>query len=107
MLYVELDCSQSEPQPTLYEPDDFKSLSLVVKGAGDDVPLDQALRHVGTIDDDGAHAWLLLQGLRSLAGRLVQDVDWTSRFDSMIEYAGSNGWVSEDGDAVRAHIERL
>ena len=92
-MYVELDCTRSEPQPTLCEPHDFKSLSLVVKGAGE-VPLDQALRHLGTIDSDGTHAWLLLQGLRSLAGTLVEDVDWTCRFDSMIEYAGSTAGLA-------------
>jgi hypothetical protein len=66
-----------------------------------------ALAGLGTVGDDGSHVWLGVDALRDAARATVPDVerhDWVERFDAMIAYAGSKGWLSADGQAVRAHL---
>lgn len=51
--------------------------------------------------DDTTHALLSIAALRTATGR-GHDPEWSRRFDAMVEYAQSRGWV--DGDSLRAHI---
>lgn len=63
---------------------------------------------VGTIDADGAHAWLAIDALKALAlGAVASDEhdDWSDGFDAMVAYAATKGWTSTDGLSVRAHLE--
>jgi hypothetical protein len=56
---------------------------------------------------DGAdHVWLDVAALRAAGQAKAGDPGWAERFDSMIDYARSKGWLDEAGTAVRAHIER-
>jgi hypothetical protein len=49
----------------------------------------------------GEYAWLDISWLRA-AG---PDTDaWLEKFDAMIEYARSKGWVDDSGARVRAHV---
>jgi hypothetical protein len=43
--------------------------------------------------------------LRRLAAGRVPD-GWDADFDAMLAHARTQGWLSEDGDTVRAHLER-
>jgi hypothetical protein len=54
---------------------------------------------------DGAHVMIPVATLRRLAAGRVPD-GWDADFDGMLAYARSKGWLSEDGNSVRAHLER-
>ncbi|WP_141005734.1 hypothetical protein [Nocardioides humi] len=53
----------------------------------------------------GDHVWLDIAALRDRAGA-EKGADWHEGYDAMVAYALSRGWVSPDGAAVRAHVER-
>jgi hypothetical protein len=54
---------------------------------------------------DGAHVMIPVATLRRLAAGRVPD-GWDADFDAMIAHARAQGWLSEDGGSVRAHLER-
>lgn len=87
----------------LAEPEDLKAFKLVATG-GSPADLPAAISAVGKIDDDG-YAWVEVAALRELAADLADDAKWNEEFDAMVSYAGSKGWVSDDGGSVRAHCE--
>lgn len=83
-------------ETTLVDVHDLKCLHVDV--VGDSRELDDW----GTLDPDGEHLWIEIATLRN-RGRLEGvSGDWEHRFDEMIAYANTNGWVSDD--RVRAHI---
>jgi hypothetical protein len=59
----------------------------------------------GELLQDGAHVMIPVATLRRLAAGRVPD-GWDADFDGMLAHARGKGWLSEDGDAVRAHLER-
>jgi flavin reductase (DIM6/NTAB) family NADH-FMN oxidoreductase RutF len=105
-VYVLVDLTQDPPVPQLRDPEDFTAFKLTARGKSDAPTLDAALGDLGHIDPAGEHAWLTLGGLRALAGELAASAAWSDDFEGMVRYAGSRGWLSAEGDAVRAHIER-
>ena len=54
---------------------------------------------------DGAHVMIPVETLRRLAAGRVPE-GWDADFEAMLEYARSKGWLNDEGDAVRAHLER-
>jgi hypothetical protein len=104
-MYVEVDLGQEPATPALQEPEDFKAFQLTTLGSGETGALDRALGGLGSVDEDGAHAWLKLDGVRVLAGDLADSASWSESFDGMVAYAASKGWLSPDGESIRAHIE--
>ncbi len=59
--------------------------------------------------DDGGHVWLDIPATRAAGAALVDGndhADFTSRFDGMVAYAASKGWVNEAGTHLRAHVEQ-
>lgn len=67
--------------------------------------IDNILREgaLGSVVD--THAYLDIEALRRRRVELGLIDD--DAYDGMIEYAAKKGWVSDDGGAVRAHIERV
>lgn len=59
----------------------------------------------GSFLADGAHIMVPVATLRRLAAGHVPET-WDADFDDMLAKAGSRGWLSEDGSAVRVHLER-
>lgn len=59
----------------------------------------------GELLPDGNHVLVPVETLRRLAAGKV-DEGWDQKFAGMLSYAESQGWMSEDGTAVRAHLER-
>ena len=59
----------------------------------------------GELLPDGAHVMVPVATLRRLAAGRVPE-GWDADFDKMLDYARGQGWLSEDGTAVRAHLER-
>jgi hypothetical protein len=104
-MFVDVNLAEQPPQPRLAQPSDFGSFKLVATGSTAPEALGDALGELGTVDGDGAHAWLTLAGVTSLAGDLAGDAGWSQNFSGMVAYAQSKGWLSPAGDAIRAHIE--
>jgi hypothetical protein len=89
-------------QVTLQEPDDFKRLHVEV------VALDSSefrtvveRQQLGRLAEDD-HLELRVGALISLAP--TRTADWDDGLSSMLRYAQSKGWMTDD-DHVRAHCE--
>lgn len=87
--------------PVLIEEDDFKRLSVVASNL---LP-PEAGKHLGSLGEaDGpGHVRLAVEELRKLGGFAAAD-ESNRRFDEMIAYARSKGWIDEH-NRVRAHVE--
>jgi hypothetical protein len=89
----------------LLEPDvmtDFRVEADAESGAFD---LDVALQAFGGGRYDGDHAWIRIDWIRAEASG-VAALDWHHHFDRMLEYAGTRGWLSDDGQQVRGHVDQ-
>ncbi|GAB2734236.1 hypothetical protein [Amycolatopsis magusensis] len=93
--------------PDLADPDDCTRFHVEVSAdlAGDRLRGLLAEHDLGKLDEDGDHLFVATGALRALAGDRVGD-DWATRFDGMLSYAASKGWLDQSGTHVRAHIER-
>ena len=89
---------------TLREADDFKAFKVVVRPGAAELPLDRALAGVGSAASDG-DAFLQIDAVKALAGDRARDPAWMAAFEDMLAYAVRAGWVSDDGQAIRAHFE--
>lgn len=88
------------------EPGDFTRLHLDLRdmtGREADEALRQA-RLGGLHGND--HALIDLAVLRAMAAEAAADPGWAAGWDAMVEYARGKRWLSDDGTAVRVHIER-
>ncbi|MFP5021855.1 hypothetical protein [Pseudonocardia phyllosphaerae] len=68
--------------------------------------LDEVARAVGIGTAGEGHVFADVERLRALAKESATLEDWDEQFDGMIGYARARGWLSEDGRAVRAHVDR-
>ncbi|GGA72923.1 hypothetical protein GCM10011490_24640 [Pseudoclavibacter endophyticus] len=82
--------------------DDLKALGLASAGHPPQKVAD-ALERTGLGRVEGEHAWLSVDALRAGA-RGDRGDEWVKKFDGMIDYARTKGWVNDAGE-VRAHIE--
>lgn len=86
------------------EPDDLKRLHVLAPAALD---VDRALRASGLgSQDTGGRVLLDVAALRAAAQALASAPDWAEGWDAMVAYAGTKGWLSADGAALFAHVER-
>jgi hypothetical protein len=88
----------ADGEARLLDPDDFGSLKAIASGS-------VSLAAGGPIARaDEQHVWVRIESLRELAGPAATP-EWDERFEAMLEFARSRGWVDEKLAAVRAHIE--
>jgi hypothetical protein len=92
-----------EVRATVADAGNLKQLHAEFRGVGDDRAA-AALAAAGLGRVDGDHAWLDAGALRAAGDGSAA---WATGFDGMLAYAASQGWVSADGAAVRAHIVRV
>jgi hypothetical protein len=92
-----------EDRVSLAEPADFGRFHVQVVGGWDEGAADLLLGGVGRLESI-ERAWIDVRAVRVLAGDVV-DEEWDTGFDAMIDFAGSKGWLSEDGTAIQAHVE--
>ncbi|HEY4026620.1 MAG TPA: hypothetical protein VGO86_09330 [Candidatus Dormibacteraeota bacterium] len=104
-MYVLISTGEGgAPQVSLEEPDDCRRFHVTIRGLDE-----QSVRAVlgregaGTLQDRDT-AWVSAAAARRLAGDRVA-ADWPERFEAMIRFAATKGWLSEDGQAIRAHCE--
>ena len=91
-------------QHALHDAEDLTSLRVVVPRP-DDLPLapDAVPATLGHVAEGGTHVLLSCDALLVLAGPLADDPSWRASYASMLAYADSQGWLTPDGTAVRAH----
>lgn len=85
---------------TLVEPSVFNKLDVLVDPQPAD-RLDQSIARIGS-RDGAEHVRLVPSVLRFLSSE-AGNTEWDAKFDAMIQYAASKGWLDEQG-RVRAHI---
>lgn len=103
-MYVQVDLTSQPPVVSLEEPDDTKRFHVEVVGGTDVGRLFGALVDAAAGRLEGSDAWIALDAVRRMAaGRVAPD--WDERFDAMLEYARTKGWLDEAAHTVRAHVE--
>ena len=103
-MYVRVDITPQPPVVTLEEPDDCTRFHLAVAGGPDLARVFGALVDAAAGRLEADHALVTIDAVRRMARGRVGD-DWDSRFDGMLGYARSKGWIDETGNAIQAHIE--
>jgi hypothetical protein len=103
-MHVTVDLRSSPPTVSLAEPSDCRSFDVVVHGSGDDAALDQALAGASVGRSEGKDALVTVDAVRRMAAGSVGQ-EWESDLLSMLDYARSRGWMTEDGQSIRAHVE--
>jgi hypothetical protein len=83
-MEIHVDLSQVPPSIELREPEDFKRFSVSCASVQD--------------------SYVSRAVLEDLAGERAADPDWRRQLEAMLAYAGSKGWLREDG-AIQAHVE--
>ena len=89
---------------TLEDRDNFRAFKLVVTGNAS--KLDEvrtALDGVAELLDDKT-AWIFERALREFE-EVAQDPSWQQNLSAMIEKAKPHGWIDEQRNAIKAHIE--
>jgi hypothetical protein len=98
-VIVVIRLGPGDPTVELIEPDVFTAFKAVAYGGG---PSLEGVRGVARVDD---HVWIRIDALRELAGAAATP-EWEESFQGMLGYARSRGWVDDELNAVRAHVER-
>jgi hypothetical protein len=104
-MQVVVDMGAEPASVELAEPADCARFPVTVQGDADAAALDRALRsnEVGMVDGDG-EAMVRVDAVRRLASGSV-GATWDGDFATMLDYARSKGWLSDDGASIRAHVE--
>lgn len=86
----------------LDDADNFRAFKVTAACAPE--VLGKAITPIGALDRDG-RAWISRKWL--LANGREDDAEWRGGFDKMIAYAKEKGWLDEQRDLVRAHVEQV
>ena len=88
----------------LEDRDNFRAFKLVVEGRRDDLAAVRAA--LGETADlvDADTAWVSQDALR-LRPEVATDAAWQQSFVAMIEKAKPHGWIDEQRQAIKAHVE--
>jgi hypothetical protein len=101
-MVVEVDIERG--MVTVTGPDDFTRFHMSVRGEQDAARLDAVLRATATgACDEPSDATVRVDAVRRMAGRT--NSKWKADFTAMLDFAGSKGWLTDDGGAIRAHVE--
>jgi hypothetical protein len=104
-VFVMVDLDAEPAEVHLAEPDDCTRFHVAVQGHGHAPAVDDALQSSGAgwLDGEGS-AFVRVERVRDLAAGQVGD-GWPARFAAMLDFARDKGWLSSDGEAIRAHVE--
>ncbi|AUC98372.1 MULTISPECIES: hypothetical protein [unclassified Bradyrhizobium] len=83
----------------LRRPDNFREFEALV--SGDQLQLPDVLE-----PDGEQHLWVQEEWLRSALTQANLAAGWQQKYQAMLDYARSKGWVREQPLSVRAHIVR-
>jgi hypothetical protein len=97
--------AEERPEARVVDIDNLSALHLALGQVTDEEATEALQRSgLGRIQD-GDTAFLDAAALRAAAEPRSTDPDWVTRWDAMIAFARSKGWVSEDGATVQVHVE--
>jgi hypothetical protein len=103
-MFVQVDLRTQPPLVSLEEPDDTARFHVSVLGPPDVRRVFGALVDAAAGRLEGDEAFIAIDAVRRLAAGRVEP-DWAARFDEMLEYARTKGWIDDAGVAIRAHLE--
>jgi len=87
---------------SLREPRNLSDFHVEV---ADRVDLAEALTIAGAGRPAGDDVFVSAGWVRdAMAEREDDDEEWRTAFEAMLGLARSKGWISEDGDGIRAHV---
>jgi hypothetical protein len=101
-VVVDVDVQAERPAVALEDPEDCKAFSVRVRG--DRAGLSGALEAAGVGRMDGDEALIAVDAVRRMAGGRVGP-GWDDDFAAMLAYAGTKGWIADEGRSIRAHVE--
>lgn len=101
-MIVEIDLRGEAADARLVDPENFTAFKVVVHDATPSLEERLASLGVARVDE---HVWVRVDTLRRLAGPAATPA-WEESLASMLEFARSRGWVDDETDSVRAHVER-
>lgn len=89
----------------LLDASNFRAFKLVDASGFDQARVAALVSAIGRLEPDGGHAWLRRS---SIVGLLAPPPsgEWLEKFDRMVEGARKFGWVDDEHDMIRAHVER-
>lgn len=90
----------------LCEADNFSQFKIVAPSAPANGSADWWPADLGTLTEDGAHAWVSVPGFLARF-EADQTEGWRAGFDRMIEAAAKYGFLDTEKNAFRAHIETI
>jgi 2,5-diketo-D-gluconate reductase A len=90
---------------SLSDPDDLGAFSVVAAGSDAEVASVLAAHGNGGGSDAEDHVTVRIASVRRLAAGRV-GAEWDDEFERMLAYARKKGWLTPDGDAIIAHIDR-
>src|ERR1700691_4053439 len=103
-MHVTVDLTSQPSAVTLVEPDDCARFDVVVHGPGDADDLDRALAASSAGRLEGPDALVAVAAVRRLAAGTVGE-GWEAEFVGMLGYARGRGWLTDDEELIRAHVE--
>lgn len=86
----------------LDEPEDCGAFKVVVEHGSEDEAR-TALAAVGRMPDRDT-AWIRVDAVEAKAAGRVGD-GWADEFATMLEFAATKGWLSDDRTEIQAHVE--
>ena len=108
-MYLQVDLAATPPVVTLEEPDDVQRFHVSVVGGDGDAPDSLAMVYAALVDAaagrlEGDDAWIAVDAVRRMAQGRVGPA-WDADLEGMLGYARTQGWLDENGYAIRAHVE--
>lgn len=88
----------------LEDRDNFRAFKLVVEADQSRLAeVQRALSDKATLPDADT-AWIFQDALRRWPG-IERDAAWQRNFAAMIEKARPHGWIDDERNAIKAHVE--
>jgi hypothetical protein len=103
-MHVTVDLGADPPGVALVEPEDCRRFDVLVHGGRDAGALYRALGGAAVGRTEGDDVLVTVEAVRRLASGTVGPT-WDADFDAMLDFARGRGWVTADGEAIRAHVE--
>ncbi len=83
----------------------FRAFKLTDASGFDQAKVAALVSAIGQLEPDGSHAWLRRSWIVGLLAPPPSS-EWLEKFGRMVEGARKFGWVDDDRDMIRAHVER-
>jgi hypothetical protein len=103
MIIVVARGTDGEPAVELDDADNCNAFHLEARGV-DAAGVAAALASTGAGRLAGDDAFIQRATIERLAGNAAVSEDWSERYQAMLAYAGTKGWL-DDAGAIQAHIE--